>query len=141
NDQKEAATLAKHMVKGQIAAIKESKKADAGPKNSEAWEKKLENTNADHAGTALDAVGGVADAGAKGALGAKEIAHLAGNDAVAGEKHTADGKIVVDQVGTAQQGGDTLGAIADLTALGSQLASAASITKAYQEGDPAEREL
>src|SRR5581483_11827942 len=43
NDQKEAATLAKHMVKGQIAAIKESKKADASPKNSEAWEKKLKD--------------------------------------------------------------------------------------------------
>ncbi len=133
--------LAKLMVKGQLAAIKDSKKSDAGPKNSEAWEKKLKDSNAEHAGTALDAVGGVADAGAKSALGAKEIAHLAGNETVAGEKHTADGKIVVDQVGTAQQGGDTLGALAELTALSSQLASAASIAKAYQEGDPAEREL
>ncbi|MGH2412008.1 MAG: hypothetical protein ACRDGS_16825, partial [Chloroflexota bacterium] len=140
-EQKKSATLAKGMLEGELANLKGTQKAADGPKNSDAWVKKLHDPNADKAGTALDATSTVAGSGATSALGAKEIAHLAGNDTVAGATHTADGKTVVDQVGTAQQGGDTLGAVAELTALGSQLASAASIAKAYQEGDPAEKKL
>lgn len=107
-------------------------------KNSENWTKKLKDANADNAGSALDAVGGVTAAGSSTASGAKVIASQTGNKAVGGQSHYDGGKKVIDSTGSAQQGGDILSTVSELTSIGSQLAEFASVAKAVKDGDPAE---
>jgi hypothetical protein len=138
DDEKIAANLAKQVLQGQLAEVKVLEK-QLKPKQSDEWKKKLADTHADQAATALDAGSTVAELGTKAAISAKEIAHETGNTAIAGESTVVDGHRQYTEVGTAAQGASVESEVASLLALGSDLASISSIVKAMQEGDTAEQ--